>query len=344
MNFDNKDNVYLIAEMSANHNGDYQKAVDIVYAAKESGADAIKLQTYTGNTITLDCKNELFRIKGGTIWDGMYMFDLYQQAMTPWQWQPKLKEIAESIGLDFFSTPFDFSAVDFLEEMSVELYKIASFELIDIPLLQKVAQTKKPVIMSTGMATIDEISESVATLKNNGCSDLTLLKCTSSYPAKVEDMNLKTIVDMQKRFQCDVGLSDHTCGTLASVIAVTLGARVIEKHFCLDRADDGFDSKFSLEPAEFRKLYEDIQVVNKSLGSVSYEISESERSSLKGRKSLWVCDNLKKGDVLTPDNVRSVRPGYGMKPKYYFDVLGKSVSCDIEYGTPLKDNMISDYE
>lgn len=329
------ESVYVIAEMSANHNGDYQRAVDIIHAAKEAGADALKVQTYTADTMTLDCDNEYFEIKGGTLWDGKTLHKLYQEAMTPWEWQPKLKEVADSIGLDFFSTPFDSTAVDFLEQMDVALYKIASFELIDIPLLRKVASTGKPVIMSTGMASLGEIDEAVRTLRECGCPEVSLLKCTSSYPAVAEQMNLRTISHLRETFSCRVGLSDHSMDIAVPVVAVALGASIIEKHFCLSRDDKGADSEFSLEPDEFAQMVDAVRVASKALGGISYELTEKEKASAAFRKSLWVAKEVRAGEEFTEENIRCVRPAGGLAPRYLSEVLGKKARVDLAAGTPL---------
>ncbi len=330
------DRVYIIAEMSGNHNNDYQNAVDIIHAAKDAGADAIKVQTYTADTITLDCDNEYFQVKGGTVWDGRTLYQLYQEASTPWEWQPKLKKLANELGLDFFSTPFDNTSVDFLEEMGVSLYKVASFEIVDIPLLKKIASTGKPVIMSTGMASKSEIREAVDALKKNGCSDITLLKCTSAYPALAENMNLVTITDMAQDFGCTVGLSDHSLELAVPISAVALGARVIEKHFCLSRDEGGVDSGFSLEPHEFKEMVDAVRVTEKAMGSVSYEPSEKENASRVFRKSLWVAENIDKGELFTVGNVRSLRPAHGLHSRHLPDIIGKRANSSIKKGTPFK--------
>lgn len=326
---------YIIAEMSGNHNGDYSRAVDIIHAAKDSGADAVKIQTYTADTITIDCDNKYFQIEGGTIWDGTTLYKLYQEAATPWEWQPKLKEIADSIGIDFFSTPFDNTSVDFLEQMNVCIYKIASFELIDIPLLERVAATGKPVIMSTGMASVDEIQEAIDTLRSNGCPDVSLLKCTSMYPAEPENMNLLTIPDMITRFKCPVGLSDHSLALAVPITAVALGASIVEKHICLSRKDGGVDSKFSLEPTEFKEMSVAIRTAEKAMGNVSYELTPDEENSLKFRKSLWVAEDIKAGEQFTHTNIRSIRPGQGLHPRYLSQIIGKVSNVALSKGTPL---------
>lgn len=326
--------VYIIAEMSANHNQDFEKAVRIIEAAKDSGADAIKLQTYTPDTMTIDCSNEYFRIKG-TIWEGKNLYQLYEEAYTPWEWQPKLKEVAEKIGVDLFSTPFDASAVDFLEKIKVPAYKVASFENIDIPLLKKIARTGKPIIMSTGMASLAEIDEAVQAIKNEGNNQLILLKCTSAYPAPPEEANLKTISHMAKAFNVPVGLSDHTMGSTVAVAGVALGACIVEKHFTLSRKDPGPDSSFSMEPHEFKQMVDDIRIAEKALGTVNYEITKKQKESAVFRRSLFIVKEMKKGDIFSNENVRSIRPGYGMHTRYLDEVLGRKAKKDIPKGTPL---------
>lgn len=326
--------VYMVAEMSANHSGSYERAAEIVHAARESGADAIKVQTYTADTLTIPSKLPHFRIQG-TLWDGRTLHDLYQEAHMPWEWQPRLKTLAESLGMDFFSTPFDKSAVDFLESMHVPAHKIASFELVDLPLIREVARTGKPVIMSTGMASVDEIRDAVDALRGEGNEQVVLLKCTSAYPARPEEMNLRTIPDMVETFRAPVGLSDHSMGFAVAVAAVALGACVIEKHFTLRRADGGPDSAFSMEPAEFKAMVEAVRMTEKALGRVSYEPDEVEARNKVFRRSLFVVRDVRKGERLTPDNVRSIRPGHGMPPKYIDEVMGATAAVDIPAGTPL---------
>ncbi len=333
--------VYIVAELSANHNQDYQQAVKLIEAAREAGADAVKLQTYTPDTITIDSDNEYFRIKG-TAWDGRNLYQLYGEAYTPWDWQPKLKDVANHLGLDLFSTPFDDTAVDFLEKMSVPCHKIASFELVDTGLLRKVAATGKPVIMSTGMATYEEIEEAVQTLRQAGCRQLALLKCNSGYPAPPEEMNLRTIPDMARRFDLPVGLSDHTLGIAVPVAAVALGACIVEKHFTLSRATPGPDSAFSLEPAEFRAMVDAVRVAEKSLGAVNYQPTQREAASRQYRRSLFVVAGVKAGEVFTEKNVRSIRPGHGLAPKHLSEVIGRRASRDIARGTPLSGDMVED--
>jgi len=330
---------YIVAEMSANHRQNFDQAVKIIKAAKQAGADAIKLQTYTPDTITIDCNNEYFQIKG-TIWDGRNLYDLYNEAYMPWEWQPKLKEIANELGMDLFSTPFDETAVEFLEEMNTPVYKIASFEIGDLMLLRKIARTGKPIIMSTGMATLSEIDEAVTTIKKEGGNQLVLLKCTSAYPAPPEAMNLSTIPHMSQAFSVPVGLSDHTMNVSVPVVAVTLGACVIEKHFTLSRDIPCPDSSFSLEPEEFKAMVQSVRVAEKALGAVHYHINEYEQKSRNFRRSLFVVHDIKAGDKFTLKNVKSIRPGYGLHPRYLDDIIGLSASRDIKRGTPLKIDMI----
>lgn len=327
--------VYIIAEMSANHGQVFDEAVKIMHAAKDAGADAIKLQTYTPDTITIDCDREYFRIGKGTIWEGRNLYDLYKEASTPWEWQPKLKEIANGIGLDFFSTPFDDTAVDFLEEMKVPAYKIASFELVDIPLIQCVAKTGKPIIMSTGMATLAEIDEAVKAAKEAGVKEIALLKCTSAYPALPAEMNLRTIPHLADAFGLPVGLSDHTLGIAVPVAAVALGACIVEKHFTLSRAVQGPDSAFSLEPHEFKAMVEAIHIAEKAIGKVSYEVTDHEVASRVFRRSLFVVKDMKVGQQFTEENLRSIRPGYGLHTRYFDSIMGRCPTKDIFRGTPM---------
>lgn len=332
--------MYIVAEMSANHNQNFEQAVKILEAAKDAGADAVKLQTYTPDTMTIDCDNEYFRIGKGTIWEGRILYDLYGEAYTPWEWQPKLKEIASDLGLDLFSTPFDPTAVDFLEEMEVPAYKVASFEIVDLPLLRRIAQTGKPIIMSTGMATLAEIDEAVRTIREAGGSQLALLKCTSAYPAPSEEMNLRTIPHMAEAFHVPVGLSDHTLGIAVPVAAVVLGACIVEKHLTISRQISGPDSAFSLEPHEFKAMVEAIRTVEKALGKVQYEVGEREAASRVFRRSLFVVQDVKAGEIFTNENVRSIRPGYGLHPRELPKVLGRRAARDIRRGTPLSWELI----
>ena len=331
--------VYIIAEMSANHGQSFERAVEILKAAKESGADAVKLQTYTPETMTIDCDNDHFQIQG-TMWAGRNLFDLYGEAFTPWEWQPKLGEVAGDLGMDLFSTPFDISAVDFLAEMNVPAYKIASFENVDLPLLERVGRTGKPVIMSTGMATLGELEEAVSTLKASGTEELILLKCTSAYPASGENANLRTIPHLSQTFGVPAGVSDHSMGLVVPVAAVTLGACVVEKHFTLSRDEPGPDSGFSLEPHEFRAMVDAVRATEKALGEVRYGASEEEQPSTVFRRSLFIVQDLSAGDVLSPTNVRSIRPGIGLHTRHLPDVIGRVAVKDIARGTPLSWDLI----
>ena len=331
---------YIIAEMSGNHNMDYNRAVEIIHAAKEAGADAIKVQTYTADTITLNCDDPCFQITQGTLWDGTTLYKLYEKAYTPWDWQPKLKEVAEGLGLDFFSSPFDFTSVDFLEKMDVPAYKIASFEITDIPLIKKVALLGKPVIISTGIATIEDIELALDTCKKAGNENVILLKCCSAYPTPYEDINLNTMVDIAKKFDCVVGLSDHTMGDAVAVASVAMGAKVVEKHMTLRRADGGVDSAFSMEPEEFKRMVDNIRIVEKAKGKVTYELAPKQKAEREYARSLFIAADLKAGDTLTPDNLRSVRPANGLHTKYYEELLGKKVTRDVRYGEPASWDMI----
>lgn len=333
---------YIIAEMSANHAGSLERAKEIIHAAKESGADCIKIQTYTADTMTIDCDNPYFNIDGGT-WDGENLYQLYQKAYTPWEWQADLKKEAEELGLDFFSTPFDKSSVDFLEELGVEFYKIASFELIDIPLIKYVASKGKPIIMSTGMASLGEIQEAVDAVYSMNNPNLSLLKCTSAYPANYNDMNLLTIPNMKQVFNVPIGLSDHSEGGLCAAIAVSLGASIIEKHLCLDRSISSPDSSFSMEPDEFKEMVQMVRNTEKALGKIKYKKNMSEKNDAPNRRSLFVVKDIKKGERITEENVRSIRPGYGLAPKYMEEVLGQKAVRDIMAGTPLAWEMIADF-
>jgi len=324
-----------VAELSANHQQDFDQAVRILRAAKGAGADAVKLQTYTADTITLRSDKEFFRIAGGTLWDGRILHDLYQEAFTPWEWQPKLKEIADELGMHLFSSAFDETAVDFLEEMNVPAHKVASFELVDIGLIQKMARTGKPLIMSTGMASEEEISEAVEAARGAGATQIALLKCTSAYPAPAEEANLLTIPELARRFGCPVGLSDHTMGVAVPVVAVALGACIIEKHLCLRRADGGPDGAFSLEPEEFKAMVEAVRTAEKALGTVQFASGPREANSRRFRRSLFVVQDVKKGELFTKQNVRSIRPSDGLHPRHFNEVVGKHAACDVERGTPL---------
>jgi pseudaminic acid synthase len=330
-----KSPVYIIAELSANHANKLQHAIDTVRAAKDAGADAIKLQTYTAATMTLPLKKAPFLIQGGTPWDGRNLYDLYTEAHTPWEWHDKLMNEAERVGIDCFSTAFDPTSLEFLEKLGVGIHKIASFEIVDIPLIEKMAKTGKPMIISTGMATLEEIDDAVKAARRAGCTELALLKCTSAYPAPFREMNLRTIPDLAEKFNCPVGLSDHTLGIAVPIASVSIGASIIEKHFTLSRAIKGPDSAFSLEPTEFQTMVESIRAVEAALGKVEYGITENQKGSLVFRRSLFIVEDVKAGEVLTEKNVRSIRPGNGMPPKYLTEILGKPASVSMAAGTPL---------
>jgi len=327
--------VFIIAELSANHLQNFDIAVDTIKAMKESGADAVKLQTYTPDTMTIDSDNEYFQIGQGTLWDGKTFYQLYQEAFTPWEWQPKLKKIAEELGLICFSSPFDRTAVDFLEEMDVPAYKVASFEITDIPLIEYIASKGKSVIISTGIATLADIEEAVNACRRMGNDQIALLKCTSAYPAPLEDSNLRTIPNLADTFNTVVGLSDHTLGISAPIASVALGARIIEKHFILDRKMGGPDAAFSMEPDEFRSMVEAVREVEKALGTVNYDLTEKTRKSREFSRSLFVVEDIKTGESLTEENIRSIRPGFGLHPRYLEQIIGKKARTDIKKGTPL---------
>jgi pseudaminic acid synthase len=331
---------YMVAEVSANHHQDFDQAVRIIHAAKEAGADAVKLQTYTPDTITIRSDREEFRIGGGTLWDGRTLYELYGEAYTPWEWQPKLKQLADNLGLDLFSSPFDATAVDFLEKMHVPAHKLASFELVDIPLIQKMVRTGKPLIISTGMATLEEIEEAMQAACQAGATQIALLKCTSAYPASPDDMNLRTIPEMATRFGVPVGLSDHTTGISVPVTAVALGACIIEKHITLSRSLKGPDSAFSLEPLEFKAMVEAVRVAERALGEVRFGVGAHEAASRVFRRSLFVVEDIKQGQLFNGDNVRSIRPAHGLHTRHLPEVLGCRATRDIERGTPLAWDLI----
>lgn len=326
--------IEIIAEMSANHNGDIERAEALIRAAADAGADAVKLQTYTADTLTIACDNEYFRIQG-TLWEGRTLHNLYREAAMPWEWTPRLMALARACGMDCFSTPFDVTAVDFLESCGVTRHKIASFELVDTALLKAVAATRKPVILSTGMASLAEIDEAVRTLRAHGTTDLTLLKCTSAYPAPPEEAHLRTLPHMAQAFDCATGLSDHTLGSAVAVAAVALGATVIEKHMTLARNDGGPDAAFSMEPEEFGRMVGDVRTAAQALGHISYALTEKERTSAVFRRSLFVVADMRAGEPFTPATVRSIRPGYGLPPRFLDAVLGRCASRDLLRGTPL---------
>ena len=323
---------YIIAEISANHNNDFELAVKTIEAMADSGADAVKVQTYTADSLCIDVDNEYFKERTEGLWKGYHPYDLYEEAAMPYEWQPKLKKVAENLGLDFFSSPFDKEGVDFLETLHVSKYKIASFEITDIPLIEYAASKGKPMIISTGVAEIEDIQLAVDTCRKVGNEDITLLKCTSNYPATLEDSNLITIPDLKERFEVNVGVSDHTMGHIVPVVAVSLGAKVVEKHFILDRSLGGPDSAFSMEPAEFKHMVKEVRNAEKTLGHVNYEVSEKDKLR---RRSLFAVMDIKKGEKFTEENIRSIRPGYGMHPKLYHEILNNMTNTDVSRGTPL---------
>lgn len=327
--------MYVIAELSANHGQDFDTAAKMIEAAADAGADAVKLQTYTPDTITMDVRNEHFRVGTGSVWEGRYLYDLYEEAFTPWEWHPKLAEIAGDRGLHLFSSPFDQTAVEFLQEQHVPAYKIASFELLDHHLLRLVAQTGKPIILSTGMALLAEIAEAMQVLKEARSGPIALLRCNSGYPALPSEMDLRTIPNMAETFDVPIGLSDHTLGIEAAVVARTLGACILEKHFVLDRSQGALDAKFSLEPEEFGRMVEAVRTSEDMLGGVRYGPTPRESHALEHRRSLFIAEDLEAGDALTSENVRSIRPGHGIAPKFLSTVLGATVRTRVAKGTPL---------
>jgi len=330
---------YIIAEMSANHAGSKERALEIIRAAKDAGADCVKVQTYTPETMTLDSDKKWFKIDKGT-WEGENLFSLYQKAYTPWEWQEELKNEAENIGIDFFSTPYENTAVDFLEDLGVEFYKVASFSITNLPFLKYLAQKGKPIIMSTGMATLAEIDEAVRTIRKTGNNQLALLNCSSAYPSIADDMNLKNIKNLEETFGVPVGLSDHSLGSVAAVTSVAMGAKIIEKHFCMSREIENPDSSFSMEPDEFKKMIDDIRAAEKAIGKIDYSISEKEKNSRIFRRSIFVVEDIKAGEELTEENIKIIRPGFGLKPKHWDNVLGTKAIKDIEKVTPLSFELI----
>ena len=331
---------FIVAEVSANHNQDYNRSVEIIHAAAEAGADAVKLQTYTADTITIDCDDNCFQIKEGTIWDGTTLFKLYSEAYTPWEWQPRLIEEAKKLGLECFSSPFDLTSVDFLSKLDVPAYKIASYEINDIPMIRKIAALHKPMIFATGIAYPEDIALALDTCKAEGNEDIILLKCVSSYPTPYEDVNLRVIPTLAKTYDCIAGISDHTMGSIVSAGAVALGAKMVEKHLTLRRADGGPDGAFSMEPEEFAAMVRDIRTLEKALGTDEYVLTDTQKLEHNGSRSLFVVKDIKAGEVLTPDNIRSIRPGIGMHTKHYEEVLGRHAKSDLKKGTPLQWELI----
>ncbi|AJH01330.2 pseudaminic acid synthase [Clostridium beijerinckii] len=337
---DENNPTFIVAELSANHNGSFENAVELIKEAAEAGVDAIKLQTYTADTITIDCDKDYFRIKQDTLWDGRTLYNLYKEAYMPWEWQPKLKKIAEEEGLICFSSPFDKAAVDFLEDIKVPAYKVASFEITDIPLIEYMASKGKPMILATGIATLADIEEAVNACRRVGNNQIAILKCTSAYPAPFEEMNLRTIPNLAETFGVISGLSDHTLGINVPIAAVSLGAKIIEKHFTLCRADGGPDAAFSLEPDELKTMVKAIRETEKALGEVSYNLTDKMQKSREFSRSLFIVKDIKKGEILTEENIRSIRPGFGLHTKYYRDIIGKKAKNDIKKGTPMEWNFI----
>lgn len=335
-----KEKTFIVAELSANHNGSLDLAVKTIEAAARAGADAVKLQTYRADTITLNSDNENFIIKGGSLWDGLTYYQLYDKAYTPWQWHKILKETADKLGLILFSSPFDKTAVDFLEELNMPAYKIASFEINDLPLIEYTAKKNKPVIISTGVADYQEIKDAVDTCRNAGNNDIILLKCTSSYPAPIEEANLLMIKKISEDFNCITGLSDHTLSNITAVTSIALGAKVIEKHFILDKSINSPDAAFSLDEKEFKSLVDDIRTVEKSLGHIGYSISPAGQKNRHFMRSLYVIKDMKKGEKFTSENIGSYRPNLGISPKYYYEILGRKAVKDIKANTPLKKELI----
>ena len=326
---------FIVAEVSANHLQNFERAKAIIKAAKDAGADAVKLQTYTADTITLNCDNEYFQITQGTIWDGTSLHKLYEEAYTPWEWQPDLMKYANDLGMECFSSPFDPTAVDFMQEMNMPAFKVASFEINDIPLIRKIAKLGKPIIFATGIAYLEDIERALKVCKEEGNDQIVLLKCTSTYPSPYEDMNIKVIPNMSTVFECITGLSDHSMGTAVAVSSVALGAKMVEKHLTLKREDGGPDAAFSMEPDEFAKMVSDIRIVEKALGRVTYELTEKQKKSREDGRSLFITNDMKAGDEFSEKNVRSVRPAFGMHTMYYEEILGKKAKTDLKAGTPL---------
>lgn len=334
---------YIIAELSCNHNQDIDIALELIKSAKDSGADAIKIQSYTADSLTLDCDNDYFRING-TIWDNQKLYELYSKAMTPYEWIPKLKETANGLGMDFFSSPFDEAAVDYLEQIGVPMYKVASFEIVDMILLKRIAQTGKPVIVSTGLATEDEISEAINMLKSNNSGPIALLKCTSAYPAKPESANLITMIDMKNKYNTIVGLSDHTLDIEVPIVSVSLGGNIIEKHYTLSRKSGSFDDEFSLEPHEFKNMVKSIRITEKVIGNVTYGGTIDEKNSKQLRRSLFITKDVNKDEVLSNTNLKSIRPGYGLHTRHYWNLLGQVVNTDLKKGTPMSLEYVNIHE
>lgn len=338
----NNSKVFIIAELSANHGHDINIAKKTIEAAKKAGADAIKLQTYTPDTITIDCKNDYFKIRTGTIWDGRTLYDLYKEAYTPWEWHKELITYAKQLDIICFSTPFDNTAVDLLESLDVPAYKVSSFEIEDIPLIKYIASKGKPIIISTGIATLEDINKAVTACRELGNNQIILLKCTSSYPSKIEDANLLTMRNMKETFNVEIGLSDHTLGITVPIVSVGLGAKVIEKHLILDKSIGGPDASFSLDEEQFKLLVNSVRDAEKALGKVDYQLTDDKRKNKQFARSLFVVRDIEKGEKFTQQNIKSIRPGYGLSPNYFNDILGKSANKSLKRGTPLKLQDIND--
>lgn len=330
---------FCVAEMSGNHLKDYGRAVEIIHAAKEAGADAVKLQTYTADSLSVNCDNEYFQIHGG-LWDGMTEYKLYEEASTPWEWQPKLKEVAESLGMECFSSPFDAAAIDFMRDCDMPAYKIASYEINDIPLIRRAAGMHRPIILATGVARAEDIARALQVCREEGNEEVMLLKCVSAYPTPYEEINLKMIPTLADTYDCLTGLSDHSMGSTVPVAAAALGMKMVEKHLTLRRADGGPDGAFSMEPEEFKEMVDHIRIVEKALGQAEYRLTEKQEKERSGSRSLFVVKEIKAGEKLTPDNVRSIRPHHGLHTMYYEEILGKTAACDIAPGTPLAWEML----
>jgi len=335
-----RNKVFIIAELSANHNGDIQVALDTIRAAKRAGADAVKIQTYTADTLTINCKNDYFKINHGTAWDGEYLYDLYKRAYTPWEWHSEIFKVANDEGIICFSSPFDNTAVDLLEELKTPIYKIASFEIQDIPLISYAASKGKPMILSTGIAEVEDIELAIDTCRKAGNNDITVLKCTSAYPADPKDANLLTIPDIKDRFGVKVGLSDHTMGIVGPVVATALGGTLIEKHFILDKSIGGADAHFSLDEKEFTEMVKAVRVAESMKGKIDYEMTEKKKKSKQFSRSLFIVKDVKEGEEITRENVRSIRPGFGIHPKYFTEIIGKQFKIDLEKGTPMSFEII----
>lgn len=330
---------FCVAEMSGNHNKDFSRAVEIIHAAKEAGADAIKLQTYTADSLSVDCHSDIFVNHGG-LWDGMTEYELYQEASTPWEWQPRLMEIANKLGLECFSSPFDFASVDFMTECKMPAYKVASYEINDIPLIRKIAAQHKPIIFATGIAHLEDIDRAMQICREEGNDEVFLLKCVSAYPTPYEEINLRMIPTLAARYDCLVGLSDHSMGSVVPVGAVPFGIKMVEKHLTLKRSDGGPDGAFSMEPREFKEMVDNIRIIEKALGASEYALTPKQEKERNGSRSLFVVKDIKAGEKITPENVRSIRPGYGLHTMYYEEVLGKTVTRDVKMGTPLSWDMM----